>query len=51
MAISIQDLLPAVSGNAFGFLVEKKDASVHVMGNDSFFKIVQDSLQVILMAH
>ena len=45
-----KDLLPAVAGYAFGFLVEKKDLPVHVMGNDSFFKIVQDRLQVILMA-
>ena len=50
VAISPQDLLPAVAGYAFGFLVEKKDLPVHVMGNDSFFKIVQDRLQVILMA-
>jgi hypothetical protein len=50
VAISPQDLLPAVAGNTFGLLIEKKDAPVHVMGNDAFFKIVQDSFQVILMA-
>jgi hypothetical protein len=50
MAIPSQNFLPAVPGNAFGFLVEKKDAPVHVMGNDALFQVVQDRFQVILMA-
>jgi hypothetical protein len=51
MAVFAQDIFPVVTGNTFGFLVEKKDAPIHVMGNYSFFETVQDMLQVIPMAH
>ena len=37
MTIAAQYLLPAVAGNALGFLVEKEDAPVHVMGDNPFF--------------
>jgi hypothetical protein len=51
MAVSAEHLLPAVSGNMFGLRVEKKDAPVHVMGDDAFFEIIQDVFQVILVTH
>jgi hypothetical protein len=35
----------------FGLRVEEKDAPVHVMGDDAFFKIIQNVFQIILVAH
>ena len=51
MAITPHDLIPAIAGNTLGFLIEEKDAAVHVVGNDALFQIVQYRFQVILMAH
>ena len=51
MAVFAQDIFAIVSGNAFGLLIEEKNASGHVMGNNPFFETVQDMLKVIAMAH
>jgi hypothetical protein len=51
VAISTQNFLTGIAGDPFGFLVEKKDAPVHVMGNDTFFEIVQNRFQIVLVAH
>ena len=46
MAIFADHIFPAVSGNLFGLPVEVKNASVHIMGDDAIFHIVQNSFQV-----
>jgi hypothetical protein len=51
MAIPAQYIRAAVTGDAFGFRIEKKDAPVHVMGNNPFFKVIQDIFQVVPVAH
>jgi hypothetical protein len=43
--------LSAVTGDAFGLLVEEKDAPVHVMGDYSFSEAVQHVFQVVTVTH
>jgi hypothetical protein len=48
MAVSAQNLISAVPGDLFGCRVEKKDFSIHIMGNDAILEIVQDPFQIAL---
>jgi hypothetical protein len=51
VAITTQYFFARVTGDAFGFGIEKKDAPVHIMGNNPFFEIIQNAFQVIPVAH
>jgi hypothetical protein len=51
MAIPAQHFITRVTADAFGFGIEKKDAPVHVVGDNPFFEIIQDIFQVIPVAH
>jgi hypothetical protein len=51
VAIPAQHLLSAVAGDALRLPVEEKDAALQVVGDDPFFQVVQDMLQVVPVAH
>jgi hypothetical protein len=51
MAVLAQNFLSAVTGDAFGLLVEEEDASVHVVGNNPLSEAVQHMFQVIPVTH
>jgi hypothetical protein len=51
VAISAQYFLALVTGNVLGFRVEKKDAPVHVMGNNPLLEIIQDAFEIIPVAY
>jgi hypothetical protein len=51
MTIPAQHVFTPVTGDAFGFGIKKKDAPVHVVGDNPFFEIIQDIFKVIPVAH
>ena len=46
VAISSQNVVFRKTGYSFRFLIEKEDAPVQVMGDDSFLEIVKDPFQI-----
>jgi len=51
VAVSAQDLVPAVAGDGFGGPVEEKDPAFRVVGDQALHQVVQDVLQVLLGRH
>ena len=46
MAVSPENVLPPVTGNFLGLLVEKENAAVQIVGDDALFEIIENAFQI-----